>query len=86
MQKFVLMADRFTPLQESTILNNRTLSVHMMAIADANFARKYHPIFEKIEQYARRHGYKWHVIGTDSENCTKLHADFIFRKHCMVAE
>ena len=62
-------------------------AVHMIAIADANFARKYAPIFKKNEQYARRHGYEWHVISTDSPICTKMYAhDFFFRKHCMVAE
>lgn len=68
-------------------VRERSPEVHMLAIADADFARKYHPIFEKNEQYARRHGYKWHLIGEESANCTTSHADYyFFRKHCMVAQ
>ncbi len=29
---------------------------------------------------------KWHVIGTESKNCTEMHRDYFFRKHCMIAE
>jgi hypothetical protein len=63
-----------------------TVIVHMVAVADANFAKKYRPIFEKNQQYADFHNYKWHVIGTESKNCSELYKDFFFRKHCMVAE
>ena len=60
--------------------------VHLVAVADANFAEKYRPLFEKNQQYADLHNYKWHVIGTESKNCTKMHRDYFFRKHCMIAE
>ena len=61
-------------------------AVHMVAVADAFFAEKYHPIFEKNQQYANFHNYTWHVIGTDNSKCSELHKDYFFRKHCMVAE
>ncbi len=32
--------------------------VHLVAVADANFAAKYRPIFEKNQQYADLHSYK----------------------------
>lgn len=60
--------------------------VHLVAVADANFAEKYRPIFEKNQQYANLHNYKWHVIGTESKDCSEKHKDFFFRKHCMISE
>ena len=60
--------------------------VHLVVVADANFAEQYRPIFEKNQQYANLHNYKWHVIGTESKDCSEKHKDFFFRKHCMISE
>ena len=60
--------------------------VHLVAVADANFVKKYRRIFEKNQQYANLHNYKWHIIGTGSKECSEMHKDYFFRKHCMIAE
>lgn len=70
---------------DATSLKNGP-TLQMLVLADANFAKKYDPIFQKNKEYAVRHGYNWNVIGAGSKNCTQLFRDFFFRKHCMVAE
>ena len=87
-QTFWTRYDGITSSSQHGILSryNSHTTLHLLAVADDNFAQIYRPIFEKNAEYATRHGYIWHIIGTESPNCTKQHRDFFFRKHCMVAE
>ena len=65
--------------------------VHMVVAADDNFAKKYQRSFEKMEQYAQRHGYTWTILNQDRfeggilPRACANHKDFFFLKHCMVA-
>ena len=61
--------------------------VHLVAVADEDFAKKYQPLFEENDKYSNFYKYKWHIIsGENIELCEKRHKDFFFRKHCIVAE
>jgi len=54
--------------------------IHMVVVADQNFARRYKPIFDRIQAYADRHDYTWTILGKDF-----LADNFFFAKHAMVA-
>ena len=66
--------------------------IHMVVVADPQFASRYKPIFDKMDAYAVRHNYTWTVLGNayfEEQGGTPteclFHKNFFFLKHCMVA-
>jgi hypothetical protein len=60
--------------------------VHMLVIADGHFRHRYAPIFQKMSEYAQRHGYTWTILSTNSfDGECKQYANMFFLKHCWVA-
>lgn len=65
--------------------------IHMVVVADNNFAKRYKPIFDKMGEYAAHHGYSWTILGPEYFRTRRLRTEcidyrnFFFLKHCFVA-
>ena len=74
--------------------------IHMVVVCDKNFAKRYEPIFDRMQAYADRHQYTWIILGLDyfdgddgdgkgglrsTPMPCHIHNDFFFLKHCLVA-
>ena len=67
--------------------------IHVVVVADQAYAQRYTPVFDRMADYAHRHGYSWTVLGKDyfeardgiiPEECVPYQS-FFFLKHCLVA-
>ena len=90
--KLMAVAAWLTPNIASATANGDTreqhsMKIHMVVVADNNFQSKYEALFERMESFANRHEYLWHIIGSsEDDSCHQKFKEFFFRKHCMVAD
>lgn len=65
--------------------------IYLVAVADKSFQKRYAPIFQAMDIYANKYGYKWAVIDSpearddDRYDCSK-YLVYFFKKHCIVAQ
>ena len=65
--------------------------IHIVVVADAAFAKRYQPVYQKMREYATSHGYSWTLLNkshfarvTHTDECF-IYENFFFWKHCWVA-